>query len=162
MDRESQMPPRKRQPRVDLYVRSLCPSEGQYQQEQVIERLNELAEAGHIAGVSVHVWGKQIPRDGDTAVGGAIRDQIEAFEAWSDRTGTSLAQFFETRESRSLLTGETAQTIVLPTLCLAEVHGDEFQYVAPCVDDGTVCTVRDRLSVLEEGPTGDDWTRAHG
>lgn len=157
------MTARENKPRVELYVRSLYPSGAQHQQEQVIERSRELAEAGHITGVSVTVWGRQVPRDGGTAIGAAIRDRIEAFEAWSDRAGTSLASVFETRESRSLLTGETTQAIVLPTLCLAEYHGDDLEYVAPCVDGGTVCTVRDRLDRLEtEATNGDEWARAHG
>lgn len=152
----------KNQPHVELYVRSLCPSGAEHQPEQVTERLNELVEAGHIADFSIHVWGKQVPCAGDTAVGEEIRDRIETFEAWSDRAGVSLAPSFEIREARSLLTGETQERIVLPTLCLAEFRGDDLQYVTPCVEDGTVCTVRDRLGVLEEDPSDDGWAHAYG
>lgn len=154
--------PNKEQPHVELYVRSLCPSGAQQQPEQIIERLSGLADAGHIAGFSVHVWGKQVPRDGQTAVGEAIRDRIETFNAWSDRAGTSLAPLFESRETGSLLTDETHETIDLPTLCLVEYHGDDIRYVAPCVEDGTVCTVHDRMDALEENLDGDERARAYG
>lgn len=156
------MPPKKEQPHVELYVRSLCPSGAEHQPEQITERLNELVEAGRIADFSIHVWGKQVPCDGETAVGEAIRDRIESFKAWSDRAGTTITPSFESRETHSLLTDETHDTIVLPTLCLAEYQGDDLQYVAPCVEDGSVCTVHDRLGALEEEPSGDDWARAHG
>lgn len=143
------------QPTIDLYVRSLSPNGAHQSQEEIIERLRALDEGGHIADLSIHIWGKQVPCEEDTAVGRSIHERIAEFEAWSDRASTSLSSFFETRDMSMLDTDKSRAAIVLPTLCLAESHGNNLQYVSPCVDNGTVCTIRDRLDALEENYNGD-------
>lgn len=148
-------------PTIDLYVRSLYSNGAQQSQEEIIERLRTLDERGRIAELSIHIWGKQVPREEDTAVGRSIHERIEAFEAWSDRAGTSLSSFFETRDLSTIDTDESRAAVVLPTLCLAESHGNNLQYVSPCVDNGTVCTVRDRLDALEENYDGDKEPKVH-
>lgn len=148
-------------PTIDLYVRSLHPNGAQRSQEEIIERLRALDERGRIAELSIHVWGKQVPCEGNTAVGRSIHKRIKEFEGWSDRVGTSLSSFFETRDVSTLDTDESQAAIVLPTLCLAESHGDTLQYVSPCVDNGTVCTIRDRLDALEENYDGNKEPRVH-
>lgn len=139
------------QPSITLSVRSLCPNGAAQRQDRIIERLQTMDEVGHIAGFSVEIWGDRVPRDGGTATDRAVRERIETFETWSDRVGVSLSPFFATGESRSMLTEETRTIINLPIVCLAEYHHDALQYVAPCVDDGTVCTMSDRLDALERG-----------
>lgn len=143
------MKERRCQPRVDLYVESLCPTGSHQQQKAVIERLNAMEERGRIAGFSVVVWGKRIPCDERTSVGESILDRIGSIKAWSDSAGTSLAPFFGTSEADSMLTDETRATIDLPALCLVEYRRDDIAFVAPCSEDGTVCTVTDRLDELE-------------
>lgn len=139
------------QPRITLLVRSLCPKGAAEQQDRIIERLQAMAAADRIDGFSVTIWGDRVPCDGQTAASRDILERIESFESWSERAGTSLSPFFRVGESGSMLTEETRTTVEVPVLCLAEYHHDELRHVAPCVDDGSVCTISDRLDVLEEG-----------
>lgn len=134
---------------VDLYVRSLCPAGGHSRQERILDRLERLDEANHIAGFTVTVWGERVPREGRTPTGERVLERLDAFRAWSDRAGTSLTAFFETRETGSLVAAEPRPAIVLPMVCMVEYHGDDLQYVTPCVDSGRACTVLDRLDALE-------------
>lgn len=137
------------QPTVVLYVKSLAPPGTGQQQEELLKRIQGLTESGQIDGFTVEVWGERIPCDTETAAGKAMLEQIRAFEAWSSQAGTSLSGFFQTHGSESLL-GETERpAIVPPTICLAEYDDETLQYVAPCTDGGTVCTVIDRLNTLE-------------
>lgn len=148
------------QPEVTMYVRSLNPTGADHQQRELIERLRTMDGRGDIAGFSVVIWGERIPCDAQTSVGTSILDRIETFEAWSDRAGTSLAPFFETRRSGSLLTEDTHECIVPPTLCIAEFDDETLQHVAPCIDDGMVRTVADRLDVIERGVRNGSQSRA--
>lgn len=137
-------------PRVDLCVRSLCPRGGPGWQAEIVERLNAMEEADRLADVSVHVWGERIPCDEPTGVGASMLARVESFEAWSDRAGASLSSFFERTEVGSMLVDGTRTAIVPPVGCLAEYDGDRVAFVTPCVDDGTVWTISDRLDALEE------------
>lgn len=143
-----------------MYLRSL-PSTGVDQpQREHIERLQTMEQAGAIAGFEVEVWGEKIPRDPQTSVGRAMLDRIRTFEAWSDRTGTSLAPFFETHTAGSLLTDDTTSYIVPPVCCLVERDGDTIHQIAPCSNDGTVQTVADRLDVIKGGAYDINQSRA--
>jgi hypothetical protein len=144
------MDEREYQPRVDLYVRSLCPVAARRCQEEVIERLRTMDEAGHISGVSVDVWGKRVPCDERATVGGSTLERIESFRAWSDRAGTSVSSFFETVEVGSMLVDEPRRSVLLPVVCLAEHYAGRLTFVTPCVEDGKTWTVSDRLDALEE------------
>jgi hypothetical protein len=143
------MKERRCQPRIDLYVESLCPTGNHQRQKAVIERLNAMEDRGRIAGFSVDVWGNRIPCDERTSVGESILERIEAIKAWSDSAGTSLSPFFGTSEADSMLTEETRTTVDLPVLCLVEYHDDDIAFVAPCSEDGKVCTIADRLDALD-------------
>lgn len=139
------------EPRITLHVRSLCPAGADTQQKGIVERLRALDETGDIDEFSIEVWGSRVPCDAQTAVGSSMLERIEAFETWSDRTGVSIAPFFETRTSGSLLTEEPRETIVPPAVSLAEFHDETLHYVTPCVEDGRVWTVADRLDTIENG-----------
>lgn len=137
---------------VDLYVRSLSPAGGQRQLDAVITRLERLATTGRIAEFTVHVWGKQIATSSvatRTTAGQAILDTVDEFRAWAREHGRSLRSFFDTRDVRSRITGEDYTALVLPTMTLAEYHGDDLRFVAPCADGDTMYSVTDRLDTLE-------------
>lgn len=136
-------------PRITLHVRSLCPPGADHLQREIVERVRTIDERGQIDGWSLEVWGDRIPSDPQTAASSATLERIETFEAWSDRAGTSLSPFFEVREAGTLLADNPRKTVVPPVICLAEYHEDTLQYVAPCVDNDTVCTVVDRLNTIE-------------
>lgn len=138
-------------PQVTMYLRSLPPTDSDQQQRTLLERLRTMERAGDIAGVEVEIWGERIPSDPETTAGQSILNKIEALEAWSGRAGTSLAPFFQRRMSGSLLTEDTAESIAPPICCIVEHEGDTIHHVAPCIDDGTVKTVADRLDIIESG-----------
>lgn len=141
-------------PSVELYVRSLSPTGAQETQEAVLERLDVLAQNSAIRDYSVHVWGKQVDREGTTPADRSVLERVEVFEEWSERAGATLPSFYETREASSLFAQETNTRLVLPMVCLAEYRDDELRHVAPCVEDGAACTVEDRLDTLTRGTNG--------
>ena len=139
---------------VELYVRSLCADAAKAPQEAALERLSRLERDGVIDEYTVHVWGRRISPDAaaaETDVGRFVLDRIEAFEDWANDVGASVRSFFDTEAVDSSITGASYEAITVPTLTLAEYHGDELRWVAPCAVDGTVYTVPDRLDALEGG-----------
>lgn len=142
--------------RLDLYVRSLSPSGARAHQEAVLDRLTRLEAAGHIAGFTVHVWGKQVNTTtaaARTDAGRFILDRVSEFREWARRNGRSLGSFFETRDVASTITGEEYTTLVLPTMTLAEYRDGTLDFVTPCTDGEVVYTVHDRLDRLDAGDT---------
>lgn len=137
-------------PRVVLYVRSLCPDRTGYRLDEITDQLEAMDRAGEIERFSIEIWGDKIPSDTQTAVGTSLRGCIEMFERWCDSADTSISPFFESRPSGSVATDDTREMIVPPVVCLAEFHNETLQHVAPCVDDGTVCSVANRIETLEE------------
>lgn len=136
-------------PEVTMYLRSLASTGADHRQRELIERLQTMERTGDIAEFEVEIWGEKIPCDPQTLVGRSTLEKIERLEAWSDRVGASLAPFFETRASGSLLTEDSTRCIVPPTCCIVERDGETIHHVAPCIDDGTVQTVADRLNIVE-------------
>lgn len=137
---------------VDLHVRSLAPRAGHAQQNAVIERLDELESAGQIDEFTVNVWGRQVSLStaaAKTDAGQFVLNRVDQFREWARESGRSVDSFFETRRVQSSITDEQYAALVLPALTLAEYHDGELAYVAPCSDGDTVCTVADRIDVLE-------------
>jgi hypothetical protein len=144
---------------LELNVRSLAPPAGGVALDAAVARLEELDASEVIDEYGVHVWGRRIATDTTTAgtdAGEAIFDRLNAFHAWADRTGMSLDSFFAIEETRSTITGETYEAVVLPTMTLAEYEGDDLRFVTPCTDGTAVYTVPDRLDALvsEEATPG--------
>lgn len=138
---------------VDLYVRSLEPSEAPSPQGAVTSRLEWLADTGVIKEFSVQLWGARssgIP-DAHTTDGQAISELLQEFESWADGADYSLEPFFEHDGRAEAFTVEVdaGRTVTLPPTALAEYHGDELSFVAPCADGETVHAVGDRLDALE-------------
>jgi hypothetical protein len=134
-------------PRVELYLRSLAPSEGRDQQEAVLQTLNGLAEAGRIAGVEVTVCGECVCPSltaAETDVGERLLRRYESFEGWADEADRDLVGF-EERDTTSLVTDTEITGIVFPRLTLAEYRGSDLAFVAPSRNGVDTTSVLDRL-----------------
>lgn len=150
-------------PRVELRVRDLSPAGAHDRQQAVYEQLMQLQEDGHIADVSVEVWGTQVRAEAernpvaDDARTSAARSKYKEFEAWADRNGHNLEPAFSTHTLGSLVTEEPGQTVVrFPVMCLAVYDDDDLLAAVPCSTDEGVRTVDDCLAALRSG----EWTPA--
>jgi len=134
-------------PRVELYVRSLAPTDIRDRQESVIERLDELADAGRIDEFEVVLCGDCVCRSLATAstdVGQRLLDRHRSFEQWAAEVDRHLVGFAE-RDTGSALTGADITGISFPRLALAEYRGGELAYVAPSRNGTESTTVLERL-----------------
>jgi hypothetical protein len=137
------------QPKAVLWARSLCPAGAEQRQEEVIDRLQRMEETNRIDGFEIEIWGDRIPLDTQLVAGTGLLEQVQTFQAWSNDAGTSLAPFFQKREGNSSLTGTSRDGIIPPVICLAEYDNSSLQYVTPCIDHGSICTVSDRLNTID-------------
>lgn len=136
-----------------LFVRSLGPGEDAPDLERLRERLETLVERDLIREYSVYIWGKHVsPSAAEwTETGRFVLDTVEQFEAWAERDDVSLDPFFGEETRRSAIRDQAERRIRLPTVALAEYEGDDLRFVAPCVADGTLRSVEDRLGELLAG-----------
>lgn len=137
---------------VELYVRSLAPGPASEKRERAIERLERLEARGVVDEYTVHIWGERFDPTSAAArtePGRFVRRRVAAFASWADRNGVSTGSFFEPEPVRSSITGEEYTAVTLPSVALAEFVDGEVAFVAPCSDDGTTCSVEDRLDALE-------------
>jgi len=138
---------------VELYVRSLAPRGVRSTQEGIVDRLRDLRESETVSEFSVCVCGSRVPAsraEVETDVGATLLERIGAFERWAERTGCSLGPLFERSTVHSSITDETHETIDLPAMVLAEYEGNRLRFVSPCVVDGTLLTVPERLDALAD------------
>lgn len=139
-------------PKIELFVRSLSADETQPRLEQLIDRLESLDAAGHIATYEIHVWGDRVSRSpivAQTDAGAFIRNRVIEFREWAADVGVSLPGGFESTSLHSAITGQTHEYITLPSVALAERNGDgRLRAVAPRADEDGVTTVSDHLDSL--------------
>ena len=135
---------------MELYVRSLAPASVHENHRRVLDRLEELDERPDCA-VTVRVWGAGVDTDlaRKTEAGREILDRLEAFTDWVDPAGYSFLPLIETHPTTTLVTAETTDRIVFPTMVLAEYEDGTLRHVAPATDGERVRTVGDRLDELE-------------
>lgn len=135
---------------VEVYVRSLSP-DGSPQQQQIFDHLNRLSMQGAIDYWTVHVVGNEVCPDTATSTrpGYFICDRIQQFNAWAERNEMSFGRFFERRQVKSEITGDAYETMILPSVTLAEFdeHGT-VRFVTPSFDDGTQHTPMSRLDEM--------------
>ena len=134
-------------PRIELFVRSLAPSEGREGQERAIELLDALDERDRIAGFELVVSGDCVCpslRAARTAPGRRLLGRYREFERWAAERDRTLVGF-ERREVDSALRAEPVTGISFPRLALAEYRGDALAFVAPSRTEGSVATVLERL-----------------
>ena len=135
---------------VEVYVRSLSP-EGTPQQQAIFDRLNALSMEGVIDYWTVHVVGKEVCPETATSTdpGQFICERIQQFKAWAEENDVSFGSFFERRQVSSELTGEEYETMVIPSVTLAEFDREgALQFVTPCHDSGQQLTPSTRLDEL--------------
>lgn len=132
---------------VEVYVRSLSP-DCSPQQRPIFDQLNQLSREGVIDYWTVYVVGEKVcPETANvTQPGQFICARIEQFKDWAERNGVSFGRFFEQRPVSSEITGEAFETMVLPSVTLAEYdEQDTLRFVSPCFDGETQYTPMSRI-----------------
>lgn len=134
-------------PRIELYLRSLAPTDARDQQEQVFDSLRRLDAADQIKGFEVVLCGDCVCPSSPTAeteVGERLLRRYRSFEEWADDRDRDLTGFDQQNIS-SLLTGTTVTGIVFPRIALAEYRDGDLTYVAPSSNGVERTSVTDRL-----------------
>jgi hypothetical protein len=141
---------------LEVYLRSLCAGGGHTPQEAVIERLSCPEFDGFVDEKRVRVWGRRISPDtaaADTDAGRIVLDRIAEFRNWAEENDMSVGSFFDTHEIDSAITDESYTATTVPSLTLAEYHGDDLRRVTPCCDGESIYTVDYHLDLLEAEAT---------
>ncbi|MFC7131718.1 MULTISPECIES: HTH domain-containing protein [Salinibaculum] len=134
-------------PRIELYVRSLAPTEARDTQEAVVERLQRLDETGRISGFELALCGDCVCPSLNTAAtdtGERLLRRYEAFQRWAASQDRELTGFRQ-RDTESLLTGTTVTGVVFPRITLAEYRNGGLAFVAPSANGTDQTGVLDRL-----------------
>jgi hypothetical protein len=130
---------------VVLYERSELPPPAEDRADAVHERLEELAEGGHVDDVQREEWVKRTPiADCDDD----LQDTYLSFTSWAEDEGVHLTPFFQTRECFSPDAGEHTDWLVMPAFCLGIYDEDGVAAVYPHNDDTGAKTVEDGLQAL--------------
>jgi hypothetical protein len=140
--------------RIELYVQSLSPYGARAQQDEAIERLFRLAEAGTIAEFDLRVWGKHLCPNAAavrTDVGEECLERLELFREWVGEDGSRADPFLDGHEVDDDIVGDSFTDVSTPVLLLAEFDGEELVHVTPCRRGDSVTTVHDRIATLERG-----------
>ncbi|WP_135364045.1 HTH domain-containing protein [Halosimplex halophilum] len=139
--------------RVEVFVRSMLPPLGaKSRQEALIARLDELAAASALDGVSVTVTGNRLclcDTCSGTDGGGDLIDRIAELDEWGDEYDATASPFFETRELDSSIAGETARALVPPRVSAALYCDEALAGVFPCRIGGREYTVADLVDALD-------------
>ena len=134
-------------PRIELYVRSLSPTDIRETQEQVIEQLTSLKTDGHIEEFEVVVTGTCVCPSSitaETAVGQRLLDRYETVEDWATEHDRELVGF-EHREAKSTFLETQLSGISFPRMLLVEVRDGAVHHVAPSKNGTETTSVQDRL-----------------
>lgn len=136
---------------VHLFVRSLSPDGDGGRVEELVARLDDLAEP---IDTTVHIWGDAVGLEGplaETSAGRFVLEEVADFRDWAARNGAELVGF-ETHETACAFTDRECRLLSLPTVALAATRGDDLVGVAPVRVDGDLVTVDDLLAAVV--PTG--------
>jgi len=136
-------------PRVELYVRSLAPTDIRDKQEQIVKQLQSLDEEGRIKGTDFTLCGDCVCpslQTAETDVAKLLLDRYKSFEQWAEKNDREPVGF-EERDTESLLTGTTVTGIVFPRLSLAEYRNGELTFVAPSANGTDKTNIIDRLEM---------------
>ena len=136
-------------PRVEVYLRSLAPTDIRDTQEQIVDRLRTLDDERRIKGVNYTLCGECVCpslKTAETDIAKLLLRRYESFEEWADENDRELVGF-EQRDTESLLTGTSVTGIVFPRLTLAEYRNGELTFVAPSTNGTEQTSVGDRLDV---------------
>ncbi|WP_435318228.1 HTH domain-containing protein [Haloarchaeobius sp. TZWSO28] len=143
---------------AELWVRSHSPFGAAPERATVLDSLETLEEAGYFEDVTARLWGKRVGLStmaARTEEGTEILDRVTDFRTWAERNDATVEQFFPERMMDSHLVDESYLVQELPTLALAEYEDGEVVHVTPCIVDGTLQTVEDRVSTIEAEAEGE-------
>lgn len=132
---------------IELYVRSLAPTDIRDRQESVIERLDELERAGRIDEFEVILCGDCVCASlatANTTVGQRLLDRFATFEEWAAQRDRTLVGFAQ-QDTKSTLSRSNITGIKFPRLALAEYRGGDLSFVAPSRNGAENTTVLDRI-----------------
>lgn len=132
---------------VDLYVRAEGPITER--RDTVIERLEQVDRRNQISEFRIHPWPRAmslslVKKMDDDEIAGLFQSADE----WADQHGLHIQPPFDVRTSRSAITGETDELLVLPVICLAAYTDGDLVAVFPCSDGESVYTVDDALDAI--------------
>lgn len=150
------LPAEDAQCRVEVFLQNLAPAESKQSQETIVDRLVNLRDAGHLREISLTVWGQRICTDSvlSTLDGGReIVNRIGDFYAFSGDSRVNISPFFQINKVESSITGESFQSIVPPSRCIAIYEGNRITGVFPCVIGDRTYSIDDALDVLEHTAT---------
>lgn len=133
---------------VDLYARSDTPVPEW--RDAVLDRLRRLRDRGRIAGFEVHSWPRAVSLPLADRTDDGIPGTVRTFERWAVRHDVRLRPPFGVRRTRSAITGETDELLVLPVVFLA-ARDDDLVWVAPATDGESTVTVDDALDAVAAG-----------
>ncbi|MFB6189290.1 MAG: HTH domain-containing protein [Halapricum sp.] len=119
------------QQRVELYVRADLPEPTRGRLAAISHRLDSLVADGQLASYTTTTWAKrtQVSTDGEQY------SQYVSFLEWARSAGVELSPAFETRRCYSMETGECAEWLIYPVVCMA-VYDDDDQLAAVYPHDG--------------------------
>jgi len=133
---------------VHLFVRSLSPDGDGGRVEELVARLDDLAEP---IDTTIHVWGDAVGLEGPLAEALPARfvlGEVADFRDWAARNGAELVGF-ETRETACAFTDRECRSLSLPTVALAAIRDGDLVGVAPVRVGGDLVSVEDLLDSVE-------------
>jgi hypothetical protein len=143
---------------VELYVRSLSPTDARDSQESILQRLQR---TDAVDSIEIVVTGDRICPEtvaASTEIGSVLLEKFERFEQWAASTDRTLAPAFRRETGRSLLTGESVSGACFPDRALAEYRNGTLSFVAPSLEgrgeNERTWSVPERVAELcpREGP----------
>lgn len=134
--------------RVRLFIRGTVPPEIREQQEETVNRLEEL-DSEHDLPLEVTAWPRSIDVD-PVGMTETYLDLLETFRAWAHAQGCTLTPAVDTKRADSWLSAEQRLSVSLPVMLLAVYEGDEIAAVYPHVDGDEVRTVPQGIEALTE------------
>jgi len=137
--------------RVEVFVRSLAPDTARPQQDNLIQRLQNIETKGDIESVDLYVTGGCICEStaaASTDTGQLLLNRFKRFEAWADDLGVELVGFrdrcVDSAMSMTTMTGHQ-----FPRIAVAVFSNGDLDLVTPFVESDTQHTVAELVAVLE-------------
>lgn len=134
-------------PSLELYVRSLGPSDAFERQERVLSHLDALATTGAIADYEVIVWGGGLVTDSRgarTAEGRRFLHRVLLLQHWYRINDGDLGRFLSLDDRD----GGVSQSVSFEPLGLVEYAGSRIRFASPYADDDYEVGVHDHLASL--------------
>ncbi|WP_336325567.1 HTH domain-containing protein [Halovenus sp. HT40] len=138
-------------PRVELYVRSLAPTDIRDKQEQVLERLTHLDADDTIANFEVVVCGETVCPSSVTAetkIGQRLLARHRMAKQWAENRNRDLVGF-EQHGTDTTIAGTIVAGVSFPRMLLIEFRADSPSFVAPSRNGSETTSISDRLDFYD-------------